>query len=88
MKDNPDHCCGVLSCHWRGKLADALTASHPFKPGKTVYGCPECREIGVYVACEVKDCTWPGLSRADHINKLCNGPFYCDYHFNEETNNG
>jgi len=79
-----DHCCGKLSCDWRGSFSDALTATHPFKDGKTIQGCPKCGTIGVWVACQIKECQEPGATRAAPDEKLCGGPFFCDYHWKDK----
>lgn len=76
----PDHVCGLMVCNWRGKLKDARTAPHPFKLGEIIHGCPVCGNIGCWVACDVKDCTAPGTSRALPNEPICDGPFLCDYH--------
>lgn len=79
-KKGLDHCCGLLKCKWRGPLSEAKVAPHPFQEGKVVYGCPECGTIGVFVACQEPGCTWPGETMAGPGERLCEGPFYCEFH--------
>lgn len=36
--------------------SEALTGEHPFVSGRTVYGCPHCREMDLYRACDRTGC--------------------------------
>jgi len=74
MDKTLDHVCARATCTWRGPLNKARKADHPFQPGQTISGCPECGTIGVFVGCQTNDCTWPGTLRG---RAFCKGPFYC-----------
>lgn len=44
-------------CDWQGGNDELLMAEHPFRQGTKVAGCPECREIGFFVAlCDEPGC--------------------------------
>jgi hypothetical protein len=49
--------CTNTPCAWQGDESDVLKASHPFKEGEQVWGCPACRAIDTLMTvCDTPGC--------------------------------
>lgn len=57
--------CG--SCDWRGTTEDTLEAPHPFSPGETLTGCPQCKEVNsMRRGCYFRGCLEEGNCGSPH----------------------
>lgn len=68
-------------CHWVGKWSDALSAENPFAPKCFIYGCPQCKEVGMLVTA----CWEEGCGRAATIGTPTEGRYYWSCHEHEPS---
>lgn len=64
-----------LECDWQGGNDDLLAAEHPFQHDTKIAGCPQCREVGCFVAlCDEPGCEQEvscGWSSGDSYRNTC-----------------
>ena len=75
-------------CGQASEQSKILTAPNPFDPADTIFGCPNCKEVGSFrQVCQVKDC---------EDDATCGSPlfrgfryaFLCGKHFGEAKKTG
>jgi hypothetical protein len=68
--------CG--DCTWHGDQSEVLEARNPFCPEDSLLGCPRCRDVTIFKACDEDGC-WKqvtcGVNTPSGYRQVCGDHF-------------